>query len=99
MLTAEDCSKSLNFLSDQTVTCSTRFAGQNAEISLDIKMCRAKPSITFGIKVDALDLDWEETFEDSVEVAIPGFSIPVVGGVYLRVKIEDRSSGDVYLKV
>ena len=98
MLTADDCSKSVNVLSDHTVTCTTTFFGVNVETSFDIKTCRAKPSITLGIKVDALNVDWEETFDNSVEIPIPGLSLGGFGG-YLRVVIEDRDSGNVYLKV
>ena len=78
--------------------CRTTFAGEDAEISFNIKMCRAKPSITFGIRLDALNVDWTETFENSVEVPIPGFSV-LGAGVNLRVAIKDRSSNEVYLKV
>ena len=98
MLTADDCSKTVNFVSEQTLTCSTKFADEDLEISINIKTCRAKPSVTLGIKVDALDLDWSETFENSVEIPIPRLAFPV-GGVNLRVIIHGKSNGGVYLKV
>ena len=103
MLTADDCSKSLNLLSQKTVRCTTTVSGKNAEISINLKSCRAKPSVTLGIKVD-LDVDWEMTFDNSVEIPIPGLSAfdPDLGVNlyirYLRVVIEGRD-GDIYLKV
>ena len=63
-----------------TIKCEESFNGQYAEFSINIKMCREKPSVTVGIEIDALNLDWEKTFIDSTEVAIPGFSLP--GGTY-----------------
>ena len=101
MVFAEDCSKyskSGGLLSDLTITCRETIGGEDSEISLDIKLCREKPSITFGIKIDTFH--WEETFTDSAEIAIPGLSLPLIGGVYLRVKLEDKPGGkNVLLKV
>ena len=89
----------MGILSDTTIKCRTTIEGKDAEISYDIKECRAKPSITFGIKVDALNVDWTKTFEDSVEVRIPGFSVLGLFGVNLRVEMRDKNNGNVYLKV
>ena len=83
-----------------TVTCGTTFAtGKYAEISINIKTCRSKPSVTFSIKFDALNVDWTKTFENSVEVSIPGVSLSGIGGMYLEVTIDGRSIDDVYFKV
>ena len=83
-----------------TIKCEESFNGQYAEFSINIKMCREKPSVTVGIKIDALNLDWEKTFIDSTEVAIPGFSLPGgIGGVYLKLQLTSKPNEHLYIKV
>ena len=82
-----------------TIKCEESINGQYAEFSITIKMCREKPSVTVGVQIDALDLDWERTFIDSAEVAIPGFSLPGGVGVYLKMQLENKPNKNLYLKV
>ena len=99
MLNAKDCSSAVSlFVSDLTLTCSTSFVDEDLEISINMKTCRAKPAVTVGVTVNALNLYWEKTFENSVDIPISGFSV-LGAGVYLRVTIQDKSSGNIYLKV
>lgn len=81
-----------------TIKCEESIDGQYAEFSITIKMCREKPSVTVGLQIDALDLDWERTFIDSTEVAITGFSMFGVG-VYLKIQLENKPNKNLYLKV
>ena len=81
------------------MTCSAIIDEKNVEIYFKIKTCGAKPSITIGMKVDALYVDWNGTFENSVDFAIPGFARLGYVYVYLNLTMEDKSSGDIYLKV
>ena len=81
------------------VTCESTFAGQREKYTIKLETCREKPKLKFNIKIDALYIDWTETFEDSKEAAIPGFSYAGLMGVYLKVQLKSYENGFTNIKV
>jgi len=80
------------------ITCESRFAGKKLSSTIKLETCRKKPKLRFNLEIAVLGIDWTETFTDSKEVEIPGFSY-LGSGVFLKVQLQSSENGNTNIKV
>ena len=66
---------------------------------MDVKACRKNPKVKVNMVIEALSIDWSETFDNSQTISIPGFYYSGFGGVSLKVDVDSKRSGSLRLKV
>jgi len=92
---SDECTQSSDGME---VKCVSRFAGKRQSSTIKLETCREKPKLKFNLEIVALGIDWTETFTDSEEVEIPGFSY-VGSGVFLKVQLQSSENGYTNIKV
>ena len=80
----------------------------NAEVTFSRKITSSqleriyvekKPKVTVHVIINALDINWSKTIHRSQTIQIPGFSLPMIARIGLKIEIYIKSNGGTRLKV